>query len=121
MTNRPACFGLTISSPNIETWSYVVDCCRVGGPASVKQEMLQFKNRIKLRNKNLGLLFGPCVIQNIEQMLELEDDIYYSMHKDTSDFKEIIREVFPEISLVGSFTDRAETIFGKKGNFNFLI
>lgn len=108
----PICFGLSISSSNIETWSYInTDCYTTY--SELHKSLLNFQKSIKLRSQSLALVVGPAELMNDANILRLEVEDN-SLKSD--DYMKIIKEVFPNVPLIGAFNYDCDNIYSSSPN-----
>ncbi|XP_029661957.1 uncharacterized protein LOC115234776 isoform X2 [Formica exsecta] len=85
-----ACFRVVLITGSIQSWSVVVDG-RYTTEEQVTKKLRLFKNQVKLKKHSVGFIFSCLDRKNV---LEKPDST-------------IFKTLFPEVSLVGCFDDKA--------------
>ncbi|XP_016843407.1 uncharacterized protein LOC100123696 isoform X3 [Nasonia vitripennis] len=89
---EPAVVGIRICGPSIDSWSFILN-------ANMKldkfeEQLLKFKENIKLKRHSLGLVCGPALAPSAING-ELQE---------SSLFMNLIKKIFPEIPFIGQFS-----------------
>ncbi|XP_003423972.1 uncharacterized protein LOC100678192 [Nasonia vitripennis] len=108
----PICFGLSICSSNIKAWTYINTDCYIKY-TELHSSLLNFRRNVKLGSHSLALVAGPAELMNDANILRLEvkDHLLKS-----PDYMEIIKEVFPNVPLIGAFNYDCDNVYTSSPN-----
>lgn len=84
--------GLTLSGPNLESWSTVISISI--SERGLQEKLSNFKDRIRLKKHSIGLITGPVFIN------------------ESREFMDLITKKFPEIRFLGTFSNDDDLYFG---------
>lgn len=101
---KTALFCLSITGPNLASWSTVIDC-KIK-KQEFEKKLTDFKDKLQLRGNTIGLACGPRYVE------DFNNTSMKNMYHNSRELMNCVKKIFPSIPFNGIFNYGYHPHFG---------